>query len=173
MTFIRDRIEGALVRANFNGDEPADAVMAVLRDAGLDAVPDEIPPADGDYSLGSCEWPTRSGWRTATCGRSGSRRSEEWGIRLCWQHEDAVISEALARIAGGTAHDAALEALVKHVVTNRANDDRIFRPQHVAWRDAIDDEIVRRLERRDYLNPRVKEAFDDYIAAAIKERWSA
>lgn len=165
--FIRDFIEGAIERARFRGENVTDAVMEVLRHAGLDAVPDGVALAAEGLASSDCEWPTRSGWRTATCGRSGARASEEWGIRLCWQHEDAVISEALARVRKGMAHDAVLDALVEVV------RDGLLRPRHAGWADAIDDEIIRRLESGNYLNDRVQDAFNDYIAAAIKERWSA
>lgn len=166
-SYVRDYIEGALSRARMLGESQVDAVMDVLRRAGLDAAPDGIALAADDTDLGTCEWPTRSGWRTATCGRSGAKASEHWGIRLCWQHEDAVISEALARIRRGMAHDAVLDALVEVV------RDGLLRPRHAGWTDAIDNEIIRRLEQGHFSNPRVEQAFKDHIAAAIKERWAA
>lgn len=166
-SFIRDHLEGALSRARFDGTEPIDAVMAVLRVAGLDAAPDGVPVAETDDEHGDCEWPTRSGWRTATCGRSGHAVAH-WGIRLCWQHEDAVISEALARIRAGKGHDQALAALVDAVRPG------MLRPRHAgAWGDAIDEEIVRRLESGEWLNCRVEAAFAKHIEQSIKERWSA
>ena len=149
-----------------------EAVMKVLRDVGLDAYYAERPleQLESEYGRPGCEWPVDTGLRYGMCGRGGASKYSDYRISLCWQHEDLVISTTLhaLRKGGGRWGDEAIAALAERVFSN----PDFTRRRH--WADAIDREIIRRIEERDFgPTPEVADAFKKLIDQLIEVRWAA
>lgn len=56
--------------------------------------------ADGEYKVegrwDQCEWLVRSQYRESRCGRGGY--DDGYGMSLCWQHQDALMTNILHRL---------------------------------------------------------------------------
>lgn len=56
--------------------------------------------ADGEHKVtgrwDQCEWLVRSQYRKSRCGRGGY--DDGYGMSLCWQHQDALMSNILHRL---------------------------------------------------------------------------
>lgn len=119
-----------------------------------------------------CEWPTRSHYREATCGRTGHSASR-WGMRLCWQHQDAMFSEVAERIRSKRVPDVILEALLIAVRANGKDD--LLRPPHAGWSDVIDEEMARRVRSGStrFGANQFDEAVNELMSTRLTERWSA
>lgn len=109
-----------------------------------------------------CEWPISSNWRQGTCSRFGA--SEVFGgIRLCWQHEDAMWSEAHARIdkAPEWLIDALIERLMKEGRGHRLMAERVVS-------DLIEDYSTGAPIPRE-----IADSFDEILKLRLASKWGA
>lgn len=173
---LRDDIHSLFFRAQFNGwdaDRAADEAMDYLRNAGLDALTNQFeqePDVLESRDVGSCDWPVQGRFRNATCGRGGSTRING-GIRLCWQHEDALISEAIDRLSENDGHASAMAVDVLTRMSFGSTAPLMKRRMG----DVLDSEIAKRihdLATSQYLDPRIEDALDELINSRIKSQWS-
>lgn len=165
---LEGELRAALERARVYGKDSGDEVLAVLRVAGLDASIRRMSHADAEWPEGWCQWPVRSAFREAGCGRSGaSGTGSGYGIRLCWQHEDALFTEVLGRLEGNRViQDDFLRVLIGQI--EQLEDAR------PGWQDAIENALVRRLEDGEWtFSERVEEAVEEYINRRLFEKWGA
>lgn len=173
---LHDEMHSLFLRAHVLGwsaEQAADAATDYLQHSGLDAFAnmiDEEPTRLEEPDVGSCDWPIQGRFRHATCGRGGSTRVRG-GIRLCWQHEDALISEALDRLSDGSGHANAMaaEALAR---LSFSSDEPLMRHR---MGDVLDSEIAKRirdLAGNRHLDPQVEDALDALINSRIKSQWS-
>lgn len=99
-------------------------------------------PRDDEWTF--CEWPIRShyGQGSDTCSRSALKN--QYGMALCWQHEEEPTRHVEYQIRQGLLRGKALEAITDAFCGALANGDDL--PPRVS--EQIDRIVSRRLAKR-------------------------
>lgn len=173
---LRDEIHSLFFRAQVFGwtpEQAADETLDYLSRAGLGSFARDFDTGAeflDSPDVGMCDWPVEGRFRQATCGRTGATRVYG-GIRLCWQHEDTLINEALSRMSEGTGKSSqlAVDALAR---ISFRSEEPLMRHR---MGDLLDNEVAKRIESMAdsewLLPPDVERALDALIEKRIAAEW--